>query len=209
MWNWLLDTETTIVVSAEQHNTVQCLYNAVQFIAILHAAEHESDLKLTTDIPYLTLTGELWGVSCEKIEKQKQKQTWPRYNDTALYKHVLIYQMWRYKSQITQLQKLQIQCVVWFANLVNQYAHKRTNSIKENNKQTKTKQKSPPPQKKQNKTKTNKQMSGLPSTVSKKMCLQWCLTWYISGALNSQSNDSHDSHWLSRCELVLGAKSTQ
>ena len=28
-------------------------------------AEHKSIFKCTTDIPYLTLTGELWGVYCE------------------------------------------------------------------------------------------------------------------------------------------------
>ena len=31
------------------------------------AAERQSDLKLTTDIPYLALTGELWGVYCEDL----------------------------------------------------------------------------------------------------------------------------------------------
>ena len=50
----------------------------VQFIVILQksiamtAAEHESDLKLTTDIPYLTPTGELWGVCWEEIEENER-----------------------------------------------------------------------------------------------------------------------------------------
>ena len=50
-------------------DTVKWRYNADQFMAILQstaitAAEHESDLELTTDTPYLALTGELWGVCC-------------------------------------------------------------------------------------------------------------------------------------------------
>ena len=44
------------------------------------AAEHESDLKNTTDTPYLTLTGQLWGVCYEDIG-----ENWLLYNGTALY----------------------------------------------------------------------------------------------------------------------------
>ena len=44
------------------------------------AAEHKSDFKLTTNIPYLALTGELWGVYCKNLG-----ENWPRYNSTALY----------------------------------------------------------------------------------------------------------------------------
>ena len=44
------------------------------------AAELKSDFKLTTDTPYLTLTGELWGVFCEYFA-----ENWPRYKSTALY----------------------------------------------------------------------------------------------------------------------------
>ena len=43
-------------------------------------AERKSDSKLTTDTPYLTLTGELWGVLCED-----SGEDWPRYNGIALY----------------------------------------------------------------------------------------------------------------------------
>ena len=43
------------------------------------AAEHESDLKLSTDTPYLTLMGELWGACCEKIG-----ENWQRLNGTAV-----------------------------------------------------------------------------------------------------------------------------
>ena len=44
------------------------------------AAESESDIRITTDTPYLALTGELWGVCCEDLG-----ENWPRYNGTALY----------------------------------------------------------------------------------------------------------------------------
>ena len=43
------------------------------------AAEHESDLKLTTYTPYLAPTGGIWGVYCEEIG-----ENWPHYNSTAL-----------------------------------------------------------------------------------------------------------------------------
>ena len=42
--------------------------------------EHKSDFKLTTDTPYLALTGEVWGVYYENFE-----ENWPHYNGTALY----------------------------------------------------------------------------------------------------------------------------
>ena len=44
------------------------------------ATEHKSYFKLTTDTPYLSLTGELWGVYYDNF-----KENWPRYNGTALY----------------------------------------------------------------------------------------------------------------------------
>ena len=44
------------------------------------AAEHKSDFKFTKDTPYLTLTGELWGVSCEDFGEK-----WSCYNGTELY----------------------------------------------------------------------------------------------------------------------------
>ena len=42
--------------------------------------ELRSDLLLTTDTPYLALTGELWGVCCKDIG-----ENWLRYKSTALY----------------------------------------------------------------------------------------------------------------------------
>ena len=44
------------------------------------ATERKSDFKPTTHTPYLALTGKLWGVYYENLEKN-----WPRYNITALY----------------------------------------------------------------------------------------------------------------------------
>ena len=43
-------------------------------------AESESDIRITTDTPYLALTGELWGVYCEDFG-----HNWTRYDGTALY----------------------------------------------------------------------------------------------------------------------------
>ena len=44
------------------------------------AAERKSDFKLTTDTPYPTLMGELWGVYYEDFE-----EIWPLYNGTTLF----------------------------------------------------------------------------------------------------------------------------
>ena len=48
-------------------------------------AQHKSDFELTKDTPYLTPTGELWGVYCEDLE-----ENWQRYNGTTLYSDVFI-----------------------------------------------------------------------------------------------------------------------
>ena len=43
-------------------------------------AESESDFRITVDTPYLTLTGELWGVVfCEDFG-----ENWPHNNGTTL-----------------------------------------------------------------------------------------------------------------------------
>ena len=41
-------------------------------------AKHKSEVKITKDIPYLTIMGELWGVCCEDFA-----ENWSRYNDTV------------------------------------------------------------------------------------------------------------------------------
>ena len=43
-------------------------------------AECESDIRITIETPYLTLTGELWGVYCDDFG-----ENWPRYHGTTLY----------------------------------------------------------------------------------------------------------------------------
>ena len=43
-------------------------------------AESVSDLRITTDTPYLSLMSELWGVYCEDFG-----ENWPRYNGIQLY----------------------------------------------------------------------------------------------------------------------------
>ena len=119
-----VDLEIIIFVKC---NTVKCRYNSVQFITILHtvaaehdsklkhrvtvAAEHDSNLKHTTDIPYLALTGELWGVSCEYIGEK-----WPRYNGTALY-----YFDWTY---IEFNEALLFPCAIW-----RKWKHRRSVSL--------------------------------------------------------------------------------
>ena len=45
----------------------------------MRAAENESDLKLTTDTPYLALMGQLWAVSWEEVTENLLS-----YNSTAL-----------------------------------------------------------------------------------------------------------------------------
>ena len=53
------------------------------------AAERNSYFELKTDIPYLALTGELWGVYYVNCE-----ENWPRHDGTALhmpiYTHIYI-----------------------------------------------------------------------------------------------------------------------
>ena len=55
-----------------------------RIIMILHttmtAPEHKSNFKLPKDTPYLTLTGELWGVCCDNFGANQL-----RYNHIALY----------------------------------------------------------------------------------------------------------------------------
>ena len=43
-------------------------------------SESESDIRITTDTPYLAREGKLWGVSCEDLGENS-----PRYNGTSLH----------------------------------------------------------------------------------------------------------------------------
>ena len=69
--------------------TVRFGYDEVEYDMILWyiacstavtEAEHNSDIKPTTDTPYLALMGELWGVYCEDLG-----ENWLCYNGTTLY----------------------------------------------------------------------------------------------------------------------------
>ena len=67
------------------YTTVGCRYNRVQYHMIFHTSLQllrqniNQECKSTKDIPYLVLTGELWGVFCENFQ-----ENWPFYNGTAL-----------------------------------------------------------------------------------------------------------------------------
>ena len=52
----------------------------IEFWTLWTMAESESDIRITTVTPYLTLTGELLGVFCDDFG-----ENWVRYNSTALY----------------------------------------------------------------------------------------------------------------------------
>ena len=56
------------------------IYYDITYDTVITVAESQSDIRITTDTPYLALTGELWGVYCEDLG-----ENWPRYNGTALY----------------------------------------------------------------------------------------------------------------------------
>ena len=52
----------------------------IPYTIVMITRERKSNFWLTTDTPYLALTGELWGVYYENFE-----ENWPRYNGTVLY----------------------------------------------------------------------------------------------------------------------------
>ena len=56
------------------------IYHDITYDTAITVAESESDIIITTDTPYLALTGELWDAYCEDFG-----ENWPRYNGTALY----------------------------------------------------------------------------------------------------------------------------
>ena len=56
------------------------IYHDITCDTAITVAESESDIKITTDTPYLALTGELLGVYYEDLG-----DNWPRYNSTTLY----------------------------------------------------------------------------------------------------------------------------
>ena len=79
--------------------TLECRYNAVQFIMISHTTppcqqQNVDQTSNSQQIPlHLTITGELWCVYCDDFGVN-----WPCYNGTALYLKVscFAWRMWRY-----------------------------------------------------------------------------------------------------------------
>ena len=59
------------------------IYHDIRYGAVMIAAERNSYFELKTDIPYLALTGELWGVFYVNCE-----ENWPRHDGTALHMHI-------------------------------------------------------------------------------------------------------------------------
>ena len=59
------------------------IYHDIRYGAVMIAAERNSYFELKTDIPYLALTGELWGVYYVNCE-----ENWPRHDGTALHMHI-------------------------------------------------------------------------------------------------------------------------
>ena len=55
-------------------------FHDITYGTSMTVAKPRSDFKLTTDTPYLAITGELWGFCCKDM-----RGNWPRYNGTALY----------------------------------------------------------------------------------------------------------------------------
>ena len=59
--------DTKILLTNKYSNAVRCLYNMIKYNMILYTAlynleQNINQIVLTTDTPYLTLMGELWGV---------------------------------------------------------------------------------------------------------------------------------------------------
>ena len=81
--------------------TVECLCNTVQYDIIFPMTlswvkqNINQECQITNYIPYLALTGELWGVFCEDLV-----ETWQRYNDTAIYKAFFIFRCWTMSEDI-------------------------------------------------------------------------------------------------------------
>ena len=56
------------------------MQNDIAYIAVMTEAEYTKEFENTKDTPYLTLTGERWGVFCKYFS-----ENWQRYNGMALY----------------------------------------------------------------------------------------------------------------------------
>ena len=85
----------TLRISVRYYSQVPLLhgliYHDITYNSVIKMAESESNIRITTDIPYLALTGEPWCVYCEDFNKSTAL-----YSDrhsfgsrTAIYLHLL------------------------------------------------------------------------------------------------------------------------
>ena len=86
----------------QSNTTVECRYNAVKCNTIFNTAlrwlkQYINQCQIASYNPYLTLTGELWGVFCEDLV-----ENWPRYNGTALY-HYNKFKKFKFKIPLLPL----------------------------------------------------------------------------------------------------------
>ena len=56
------------------------IYHHITYDTAITVAKSKSDIRITTDNPYVTVTGELWGIYCEELGENG-----PWYNGTALH----------------------------------------------------------------------------------------------------------------------------
>ena len=68
---WSFEFELFIQVPLQRRPMYHDITNGTEKTLV----EIESDFGITTDIPYLTLTGELWGVYCDDFD-----DNWLHYN---------------------------------------------------------------------------------------------------------------------------------
>ena len=77
-----LTIQSSAVITRSNLSRYKCslIYHDITYHNAVTVAENAWDIRITTDTPYLALTGELWGVYRENLG-----ENWPRYNGTALY----------------------------------------------------------------------------------------------------------------------------
>ena len=88
--------------------TVECRYNAVQYIMILTEAEYKLERQITNYTPYLALRGELCGVFCDDSVKIDRVITTPHCNICPCY--FFIYHPSNQKWNRGRYQHISIQC---------------------------------------------------------------------------------------------------
>ena len=79
-WRKILFKKHLFVVIAIQSSAIITWSNFedIAYDTAIMAAGSESDIRITTDTPYIALTGELWGIYGENL-----RENWPRCNRTV------------------------------------------------------------------------------------------------------------------------------